>query len=262
MSGPSPAPPSDARLPGSGRTAVITGASSGIGAATAERLAAEGFSVVVGARRVDRLTALAERIGGRALPLDVTDDASVTAFAAALDRVDVLVNNAGGAFDAKPVAEADVDSWQRAFDVNVLGAVRMTRALLPAVRASGAGDVVFVGSTAGLISYEGGASYTAAKHGVHTMAETLRLEMVGQPVRVIEIAPGMVRTEEFSLNRLGGDADRAAAVYAGVDHPLVADDIADCVAWCATRPPHVNVDRLVVRPIAQAAQHKVVRHRS
>jgi NADP-dependent 3-hydroxy acid dehydrogenase YdfG len=258
MSGPSPTPSSAPALPGSGRTAVITGASSGIGAATAERLAAEGFSVVLGARRMDRLTELAERTGGRALPLDVTDSASVSAFAAELDRVDVLVNNAGGAFDAKPVADADVDAWQRAFDVNVLGTVRMTKALLPALLASGAGDVVFVGSTAGLVSYEGGAAYTAAKHGVHTMAETLRLEMVGQPVRIIEIAPGMVRTEEFSLNRLGS-SDAADAVYRGVREPLVAEDIADCIAWTVTRPHHVNVDLMVVRPRAQAAQHKVAR---
>jgi NADP-dependent 3-hydroxy acid dehydrogenase YdfG len=256
MSGPSPTP--SRALPGSGRTAVITGASSGIGAATAERLAAEGYSVVLGARRLDRLTELAERTGGRALPLDVTDDASVAAFAAELDRVDVLVNNAGGAFDARPVAEADVDSWQRAFDVNVLGTLRMTKALLPALIASGAGTIVMVGSTAGLISYEGGASYTAAKHGVHTMTETLRLELFDQPVRIMEIAPGMVRTEEFALNRLGS-ADKAEAVYKGVREPLVADDIADCIAWTVTRPPHVNVDLLVVRPRAQAAQHKVHR---
>jgi NADP-dependent 3-hydroxy acid dehydrogenase YdfG len=259
MSGPSPTASSAApALPGSGRTAVVTGASSGIGAATAERLAAEGFDVVLGARRMDRLAELAARIGGRALPLDVTDPASVEAFVGELDRVDVLVNNAGGAFDARPVAEADLDSWQRAFDVNVLGTVRMTKALLPALLASGAGDVVFVGSTAGLISYEGGASYTAAKHGVHTMAETLRLELVGRPVRVIEIAPGMVRTEEFTLNRLGS-ADAADAVYRGVREPLVAEDIADCIAWTVTRPHHVNVDLLVVRPRAQAAQHKVAR---
>ena len=156
------------------RVAVVTGASSGIGAATATRLAAEGFDVVVGARRAGRLEALASSIGARALPLDVTDASSVSAFAAALDRVDVLVNNAGGAFDAAPVADADLDSWMRTYDVNVLGTVRVTKALLPALRASGAGDVLFVGSTAGLVSYEGGASYTAAKHGVHTLAETLR----------------------------------------------------------------------------------------
>ncbi|UOY00942.1 SDR family oxidoreductase [Blastococcus sp. PRF04-17] len=245
-------------LPGAGRTAVVTGASSGIGAATASRLAAEGFQVVLGARRMDRLTPLADSIGARALPLDLTDPSSVASFAAALDRVDVLVNNAGGAFDALPVAEADLDSWARTYEVNVLGTVRLTKALLPALRSSGAGDVVFVSSTAGLISYEGGASYTAAKHGVHTLAETLRLELNGEPVRVVEIAPGMVRTEEFSLNRLGS-ADAADEVYRGVREPLVAEDVADCIAWAITRPHHVNVDLLVVRPLAQAAQHKVAR---
>jgi NADP-dependent 3-hydroxy acid dehydrogenase YdfG len=243
---------------GQGRVAVVTGASSGIGAATAERLAAEGFDVVLAARRQDRLAALAERIGGRAVQLDVTDPTSVEAFAAGLDRVDVLVNNAGGAFDAAPVAEADLDSWQRSYDVNVLGTVRVTKALLPALKASGAGDVLFVGSTAGLISYEGGASYTAAKHGVHTLAETLRLELVYDPVRVIEIAPGMVKTEEFSLNRTGSQ-EASDAVYRGVREPLVAEDVADCIAWAVTRPHHVNVDLLVVRPRAQAAHHKVAR---
>jgi NADP-dependent 3-hydroxy acid dehydrogenase YdfG len=248
-------------LRGTGRTAVVTGASSGIGAATAARLAAEGFDVVVGARRVDRLRALAESIGARALPLDITEPASVEAFAAALDRVDVLVNNAGGAFDAAPVAEADLDSWARTYEVNVLGTVRLTKALLPMLRDSGRGDVVFVGSTAGLVSYEGGASYTAAKHAVHTLAETLRLELNGEPVRVIELAPGMVRTEEFSATRLGSQ-EAADAVYRGVREPLVAEDIADCIAWTVTRPHHVNVDLLVVRPLAQAAQHKVARDES
>jgi NADP-dependent 3-hydroxy acid dehydrogenase YdfG len=259
MSGPSNSQPSGYPvLRGAGRTAVVTGASSGIGAATGARLAAEGFDVVLGARRLDRLTELAERIGGRALQLDVTDDASVAAFCAELDRVDVLVNNAGGSWDMDPVAGADLGSWQQAYDVNVLGTVRMTKALLPALRASGAGDVVFMGSTAGLVSYEGGASYTAAKHAIHTLAETLRLEIVGEPVRVIEIAPGMVRTDEFSRNRLGSQ-EKADTVYRGVREPLVAEDIADCVAWTVTRPHHVNIDLMVVRPIAQAAQHKVAR---
>lgn len=244
--------------PGAGRTAVVTGASSGIGAATAARLAADGFDVVLGARRMDRLTELADSIGGRALPLDVTDAASVEAFAAALDRVDVLVNNAGGAFDAHRVEDADLDSWARTYDVNVLGTVRLTKALLPALVASGAGDVLFVSSTAGLVTYEGGSSYTAAKHGLHAMVGALRLELVAEPVRVIEIAPGMVHTEEFSLNRLRSQ-DRADAVYRGVREPLVADDVADCIAWALTRPHHVNVDLLVVRPRAQAAQHKVHR---
>jgi len=214
--------------------------------------------VVVGARRLDRLASLADSIGARAVPLDVTDPESVTSFADAVDRVDVLVNNAGGAFDARPVADADLDSWARTYDVNVLGTVRLTKALLPALRASGRGDVVFVSSTAALISYEGGASYTAAKHGVHTLAETLRLELNGEPVRVVEIAPGMVRTDEFSLNRLGS-AEAADNVYRGVREPLVAEDIADCIAWTVTRPHHVNIDLMVVRPLAQAAQHKVAR---
>ena len=240
------------------RAAIVTGASSGIGAATAERLAADGVDVVLAARRLDRLTSLAERIGGRAVQLDVTDPASVEAFAAGLDRVDVLVNNAGGAFDLNPVAEADLESWQRTYDVNVLGTVRVTKALLPAVRASGAGDVVFVGSTAGLTSYENGSSYTAAKHGVHALVQSLRLELVHEPVRVVEIAPGMVRTEEFSLNRTQSQ-DKADAVYRGVREPLVAEDVADCIAWAVTRPHHVNVDLLVLRPRAQAAQHKVAR---
>lgn len=259
MSGAVPLTRTGAReLAGAGRTAVVTGASSGIGAATAARLVAEGFDVVLGARRMDRLTALAESIGARALPLDVTDAASVEAFAAALDRVDVLVNNAGGAFDGNPVAEADLESWARTYEVNVLGTVRLTKALLPALVASGAGDVLFVTSTAGLVTYENGSSYTAAKHGAHALAGALRLELVGEPVRVIEIAPGMVHTEEFSLNRLGS-ADKADAVYRGVREPLVADDVADCIAWVLTRPHHVNVDLLVVRPRAQAAQHKVHR---
>ncbi len=245
--------------PGQGRTAVVTGASSGIGAATAARLAAEGFDVVVGARRIDRLVSLAASIGARALALDVTDPASVGAFADAIDRVDVLVNNAGGAFDALPVADADLDSWSRAYDVNVLGTVRLTKALLPALRASGAADLVFVSSTAAMVSYEGGASYTAAKHGVHTLAETLRLELNGEPVRVIEIAPGMVRTEEFGLVRFHGDEARRDAVYAGVPEPLTADDIADAVTWVATRPSHVDIDLLTIRPRAQATQHKVHR---
>jgi NADP-dependent 3-hydroxy acid dehydrogenase YdfG len=259
MPGPSAQSPSaPAGAPGAGRTAVVTGASSGIGAATARRLAAEGFDLVLGARRMDRLAALAEEIGARALPLDLTDPASVTEFVGALGPVDVLVNNAGGAFDASPVAEADLDSWARTYEVNVLGTVRLTKALLPKLIDSGAGDLLFVGSTAGLVSYEGGASYTAAKHAVHTLAETLRLELVGEPVRVIEIAPGMVRTDEFSRNRLGSQ-EKAAAVSRGVREPLVAEDIADCIAWTVTRPHHVNIDLMVVRPIAQAAQHKVAR---
>jgi len=239
--------------------AVVTGASSGIGAATARRLAADGFRVVLGARRTDRIEALAGELSGTAHALDVTDQASVDAFCSAVPVADLLVNNAGGALGLDPVASADAEDWARMFDVNVLGVLRMTQALLPALIASGRGDVVIVGSTAGLINYEGGAGYTAAKHGAHAVAETLRLELCGQPVRVMVVAPGMVKTEEFSLTRFGGDSAAADAVYAGVREPLVAEDIADCIGWMVTRPHHVNVDLLVVRPIAQAAQYKVHR---
>jgi NADP-dependent 3-hydroxy acid dehydrogenase YdfG len=245
---------------GAGRgTAVVTGASSGIGEATARRLAADGFDVVIGARRLDRLERLAAETGARALPLDVTSDSSVAEFAEAVGGCRVLVNNAGGALGLEPIASARVEDWQWMYDVNVLGTLRMTKALLPSLVGSGRGHVVIMGSTAGRGVYEGGAGYTAAKHGVAALAETLRLELSGQPVRVTEIAPGMVRTEEFSLVRFRGDESRADAVYAGVAEPLTADDIADCVSWCVTRPPHVDVDLLVVRPLAQAAQHKVHR---
>jgi NADP-dependent 3-hydroxy acid dehydrogenase YdfG len=239
--------------------AVVTGASSGIGAATARRLASDGFDVVCAARRRDRLDQLAAQIGGRAVVLDVTDGDSVAALAAAVPACALLVNVAGGAFGAEPIAIADPADWQAMYDVNVLGVLRVTQALLPALIASGAGHVIVVGSTAGHIVYEGGGGYTAAKHGAAALTETLRLELSGQPLRVTEIAPGMVRTDEFGLVRFRGDAERAAAVYAGVEHPLTADDVADCIAWCATRQPHVNVDLLVVKPLAQAAQYKVHR---
>jgi NADP-dependent 3-hydroxy acid dehydrogenase YdfG len=245
--------------------AVVTGGSSGIGAATARRLAAEGFHVIAAARRADRLSSLVKEItdaGGSAEPVacDVTVDSSVAELAAAAgDRVALLVNNAGGARGLDPVEAGAVADWQWMYDVNVLGTLRVTKALLPALEASGAATIVTIGSTAAFTVYEGGAGYTAAKHAQNALIGTLRLELVGRPIRIIEIDPGMVRTEEFSLNRLGGNPDSAAAVYAGVAEPLVAEDIADCVAWCATRPQHVNVDRLVVRPLAQAAQHKVAR---
>ena len=241
-------------------TAVVTGASSGIGAATARRLAAEGFHVICAARRADRVEALAAEIGGTPAVCDVTSAESVAALAALVGgRLDVLVNNAGGAFGATPVAEADADDWRAMYEVNVIGLVQVTRALLPALVATGAGTIVNVGSTAGRIAYEGGGGYTAAKHGTKVVTETLRLELWDQPVRVCEVAPGMVRTDEFALVRFEGDADKAAAVSAGVAEPLVAEDIADAIGWIVTRPPHVNVDELVIRPRAQAAQHKVHR---
>jgi NADP-dependent 3-hydroxy acid dehydrogenase YdfG len=247
-----------------GRSAVVTGASSGIGAATARRLAAEGFHVFCAARRADRVESLAAEIGGTAVVCDVTSADSVAGLAATVGaRLDVLVNNAGGAFGASPVAEADAEDWRAMYDVNVVGLVQVTRALLPALlesgRTSGAGTIVNVGSTAGRVAYEGGGGYTAAKHGTKVVTETLRLELWDQPVRVCEVAPGMVRTDEFALVRFGGDAAKAEAVYAGVAEPLVAEDVADAIAWMVTRPPHVNVDELVIRPRAQAAQYKVHR---
>ena len=239
-------------------TAVVTGASSGIGAATARRLVADGYEVVAAARRLDRLEALAAETGARPVRLDTTDPDSVRDFAAGLGTVDVLVNNAGGAFGMDPVATADPDDWERMFAVNVLGTLRVTQALLPLLAAGPGGTVVMVTSTAASINYEGGGGYTAAKHAEHALTETLRLELSGQPVRVIEIAPGMVRTEEFALNRLG-DPAAADKIYQGVDRPLTADDIAACIALTVALPLHVNVDQLVVRPLAQAAQHKVHR---
>ena len=246
----------------SSRTAVVTGASSGIGAATARQLAAAGFHVFGAARREDRVTALAEEIGGTAVRCDVTDADDVAALTARVgERLDVLVNNAGGAFGASPVVEADTDQWQRMYDVNVIGLVRVTKALVPALVASRAGVILNVGSTAGRIAYEGGGGYTAAKHGTQVVTETLRLELFDQPVRVCEIAPGMVRTDEFALVRFGGDRARAHATYEGVAEPLTADDVADAITWMVTRPAHVNIDELVIRPRAQAAQHKVHRVR-
>ncbi|WP_239158999.1 SDR family oxidoreductase [Winogradskya humida] len=245
------------------KIAVVTGASSGIGAATARRLVAEGYHVVAAARRADRLETLVKELGdATAVVCDVTSDESVAALATAVNALDgkvaLLVNNAGGARGLDPVATGSVDDWKWMYDVNALGTLRVTQALLPALEASGAGTVVTIGSTAAFTVYEGGAGYAAAKHAQTALVGTLRLELAGKPVRVVEIDPGMVHTEEFSLKRLGDQA-KADSVYAGVKEPLVADDIADCVAWVATRPQHVNIDRLVVRPIAQAAQHKVVR---
>jgi NADP-dependent 3-hydroxy acid dehydrogenase YdfG len=255
--------PASRRIRGmSRRIAVVTGASSGIGEATARRLAAEGFEVVAAARRRDRLDALAADVPGiRAVPLDITSPDSVAALAAELDDVAVLVNNAGGAIGVEPIERADPADWQQMYETNVLGVLRMTQALLPALERGGGGHVVVTGSIAGHLVYEGGAGYTAAKHGASAVVETLRLELNGRPVRVTEVAPGMVRTEEFSLVRLRGDAAAAAKVYAGVDEPLTAEDVADCIAYVVTRPAHVNIDLLVVKPLAQAAPHKVARNR-
>ncbi|MGK5679416.1 SDR family oxidoreductase [Actinoplanes sp. URMC 104] len=246
--------------------AVVTGASSGIGEATARRLAAEGFHVVAAARRVERLEKLVADIGpASATPVecDITSGESVAALAAAVTAlggpVTLLVNNAGGAAGLDPVESGSAEDWQWMYDVNVLGTLRVTQALLPALVASGNGTIVTVGSTAAFTVYEGGGGYTAAKHAQTALVGTLRLELSGKPVRIVEVDPGMVRTDEFALKRFGGDQAKADAVYQGVREPLVADDIADIIAFAATRPHHVNLDRIVVRPLAQAAQHKVHR---
>ncbi|MFD5537093.1 SDR family NAD(P)-dependent oxidoreductase [Streptomyces sp. NPDC127079] len=246
------------------RIAVVTGASSGIGAATARSLAAAGYRVVLTARREDRIEALAKELTeagheATAYPLDVTDRAAVDEFATAFTSIAVLVNNAGGALGADPVATGDPADWRTMYETNVIGTLNVTQALLPKLEASGDGTVVIVSSTAGHGTYEGGGGYVAAKHGAHVLAETLRLEIVGKPVRVIEIAPGMVKTDEFALTRFGGDAEKAAKVYQGVAAPLTADDVADTIAWTVTRPSHVNVDLLVLRPRAQASNTKVHR---
>ena len=242
------------------RLAVVTGASSGIGAETARQLAAAGFEVVVAARRTDRIEALAQEIGGRAVACDVSSADDVARLAEAVGpRLDVLVNNAGGALGLAPAAQTDVSDWRGMYESNVIGTLQVTQALLPALVASGAGTIVNVGSIAGRTVYEGGSGYTAAKHAVAALTETLRLELVDQPVRVTEIAPGMVRTEEFSLTRFGGDQERADAVYAGVPDPLVAADVAEAIVWMVDRPAHVNIDLLVIKPRRQAASHKVAR---
>jgi NADP-dependent 3-hydroxy acid dehydrogenase YdfG len=239
--------------------AVVTGASSGIGAASARYLAREGFEVICAARRLDRIEALAKEIDGRAVQCDVTSAADVAKLTEAVgDRLQVLVNNAGGAFGLEPVAEADLNAWRRMYEVNVIAVAAVTKSLLPALIA-GRGTIIVMGSTAGQVAYEGGGGYVAAKHGAKAVVDTLRLELWDQPVRVSEIAPGMVRSEGFALTRFGGDQSKADAVYAGVREPLTSEDVADIVAWIATRPAHVNIDRITVRPRAQAAQHKVFR---
>jgi NADP-dependent 3-hydroxy acid dehydrogenase YdfG len=238
------------RHEGGQRVAVITGASAGIGEATARTLAAQGFHVVAVARRADRINALAAEIGGTAIVADVTDGAAVDALASQLSRVDVLVNNAGGAKGLEPVADADLEHWRWMWETNVLGTLRVTRALLPKLIDSGDGLIVTVTSVAAVEVYDGGAGYTAAKHAQGALHRTLRGELLGKPVRLTEIAPGAVETE-FSLVRFGGDQQRADAVYAGMT-PLVAADIAEVIGFVASRPSHVNIDQIVIRPRDQA----------
>jgi NADP-dependent 3-hydroxy acid dehydrogenase YdfG len=240
------------------KTAAVTGASSGIGEATARALAAAGWQVFLGARRQDRLREIAEAIGATAISLDVTDAASVEAFAGQLpDALHLLVNNAGGAQGVERIEAAVDDKWRWMWETNVLGTMRVTRALLPRLRASGDGHVVNVGSIAGFETYVGGAGYTGAKHAERALTRTLRLELLGEPVRVTEVSPGLVETE-FSLVRFAGDAERAKAVYKGME-PLIADDVADCIVWAATRPARVNIDEIVVRPRDQATATMVHR---
>jgi hypothetical protein len=245
----------------SGRpVAVVTGASSGIGAATARRLVADGFDVVVGARRVDRLDDLAAELKPHAvaLRLDVTDAASVADFAASVDRCEVVVCNAGGALGMDAVLDGDDEQWRQMWESNVLGVARTVRAFRRHLLGSGDGRVVVVTSVAGHQVYPNGGGYTSAKHAAAAVVDTLRLELLGEPVRIIEISPGMVETE-FSTVRFGGDSERAAGVYAGVT-PLSADDVADAIAWAVTRPPHVSVARMDLFPRDQASARDVYRH--
>jgi NADP-dependent 3-hydroxy acid dehydrogenase YdfG len=238
------------------RTAVVTGASSGIGAATARALAEDGLEVILGARRLERLQALAEEVGGRAGALDVADPASVEEFVAQVPDCAVLVNNAGGALGLSPIGESEEEQWREMYESNVLGTMRMTRALLPALVSSGDGHVVDVTSIAGFEVYRGGAGYTAAKHAQRALTRTLRLELLGQPVRVTEVLPGMVETE-FSLVRLG-DEQAASDVYRGMT-PLGAEDVAEAIRWAVSRPSHVNIDEIVIRPRDQATATEVHR---
>lgn len=243
--------------------AVITGASSGIGAATAKLLASNGFQVIAAARRIDRLQELADKNKNiEALQLDVTDQKSVDEFVKTLANrpVSVLINNAGGAFDSISIDKADPEIWQKTYEVNVVGALRITKALLPNLRSNGSSHIVVVTSTAGHGVYENGGSYTSAKHAELAFTQTLRLELNGEPIRVTEIAPGMVKTEEFSLNRLG-NAAAAEKVYEGVAAPLTATDIAEAIRWSVMLPDHVNIDSMIVRPVAQAANHKIHRQK-
>ncbi len=238
------------------KTAVITGASSGIGEATAVRLAEEGYSVVLGARRVERLKAVAERTGGVAHELDVTSATSVEAFAAQVGRCDVLVNNAGLASGVETVEALDLERVRTMWETNVMGLIRVTQALMPRLKEV-KGHVVNLGSIAGFEVYPGGGGYTASKHAVRVLTKTLRVELLGTGVRVTEIAPGLVETE-FSIVRFDGDTEKAKTPYEGIQ-PLVGADIADCIAWAVTRPPHVDIDEIVIRPIAQASARDIHR---
>ena len=250
---------------------MITGASSGIGAATVRRLVADDWEVLAVARRADRLAALEAETGCATRVVDVTSAEDVEALRTALEQdtatsgrpLDTVVLNAGLAIGVDPVEDAAADDWSRMFEVNVLGAQRIVAALLPLLREGarerGVADVLAVTSTAAQRAYEGGGGYAASKAGLRAMMDTMRLELAGEPIRVVQIAPGMVRTEEFTLHRLGGDAQRAAALYEGVEHPLTAEDVALVIAQTLALPNHINLDEVTMRPVAQAAQHKLIR---
>lgn len=245
------------------KRAVVTGATTGIGEAIAKALVADGFDVIATGRREDRLKALAENIGCSYIAADLATDDGVDAvanFALKGGPVDVLINNAGGALGVDPVLEGNLDEWRRMYEINVIMTLALTQKLVPQMRKRG-GDVVFISSTAGHATYPGGAGYTAAKHAERMIPQTLRLELCGDPVRIIDIAPGMVKTEEFSLNRLHGDAQAAEKVYAGVEAPLVAEDVAEAVRWAVSLPAHVNIDTMVIRPVAQASNTQIARCR-
>jgi len=241
------------------KIAIVTGASAGIGAAVARLLAAAGYRVIAGARRLDRLRAVTEPIGAEARQLDVTVPESVEAFASGIGPCHLLVNNAGLALGTSPVSAPEPGDWRTMFETNVMGVLAMTRRFLPDLIASGDGHVINIGSIAGLATYPGGGGYTASKHALRALTETLRQELLGQPVRITDIAPGLVETE-FSLVRFAGDAERARAVYQGMT-PLRAEDVAECVVWAASRPPHVNIDRIQVMPRDQASATQVHRRR-
>ena len=244
------------------KVAVVTGASSGIGAATVKALAGDGYSVIATARRKDRLDALATQVAGvEVFPADLTNPNDVIALAQFCNerKVELLVNCAGGAFDAASISDGDPEIWRKSYELNVIATLRITQALLPAMITAGRGQVVFVTSTAGHRAYENGGSYVAAKFAERSLAHTLRLELNGHPIRVTEIAPGMVKTDEFALNRFDGDTTKAAKVYEGVEAPLTAEDVAESIRWSVSLPEHFNVDSMVIRPVAQAANHKVHR---
>jgi NADP-dependent 3-hydroxy acid dehydrogenase YdfG len=244
------------------RVAIITGASSGIGAATAIALANEGIRVIAVARRADRLEALSKHSNLiESFICDITQQSDVDRLAAHCKQlaVEILINCAGGAFDAATILDGDPDIWEKTYEINVIATLRVTKAITPIMQSMGKGHIVIISSTAGHRAYENGGSYVAAKFAETSMAHTLRLELNGQPIRITEIAPGMVKTDEFALNRFDGDADKAAKVYEGVDKPLTAEDVAESIRWSVMLPEHFNVDSMVIRPIAQAANHKVAR---